>query len=262
VSDKKADRLSQLMLILRQHGGANIKGLAKYLDVSPITVRRDLKDLEDQGMVTLFHGSVTYHESSSKSDSGEEPDYTAMIAATSYAVEKRRIGRKAAELIKPEDVVIIDSGTTAEALARAIPEDMPMTLLCNSLNVLKVVARYPNVRILVAGGRHHADTQTFESPEGIAFIERNRSQKAFVSAAGIDPELGVTCLYEYERNSKVAILKNALTKILIADSSKIGRMMPTFFANIQDFDIFITDDKLSQADTAALEKTGVKVLRA
>jgi DeoR family deoxyribose operon repressor len=262
MNDKKADRLSQIIAILRQRGGANITGLAKHFDVSPITVRRDLKDLEDQGMVTLFHGAVTYRENNSEPNSREEPDYAAMIATTSHAAEKRRIGRKAAELIKPEDVVIIDSGTTAEALARAIPEDMPLTILCNSLNVLQEIASHPRVRIMVAGGRHHADTQMFESPEGIAFIERNRCQKAFVSAAGINLELGVTCLYEYERNSKVAILRNALTRILIADSSKFGTVMPTFFANIQDFDILITDDKLSQADTAAVEESGVKVLRA
>ncbi|HMQ54688.1 MAG TPA: DeoR/GlpR family DNA-binding transcription regulator [Anaerolineae bacterium] len=262
MSDKRAERFNQIISILRQQSGASIKDLAEQLDVSPMTVRRDLEALEGQGVVTLFHGSVVYNENDGNSDFGKEPDYAAMIAATSHAAEKRRIGRKAAELINPEDVVIIDSGTTAEALARAIPEDMPLTLLCCSLNVLQVIAPRPHVRVLVAGGRYHPDTQMFESLEGIAFIERNRALKAFVSAAGINSELGVTCLYEYERNTKVAILKHALTKILIADSSKFGKVLPVFFADYHDFDILVTDDKLSQADTAPLEEAGVKVLKA
>jgi DeoR family deoxyribose operon repressor len=141
-------------------------------------------------------------------------------------VEKRKIGRKAAELINPHDVIIIESGSTAEQVARAIPEDMPLTLICYSLNVLQAVARKPKINIIVAGGHYHSDTLMFESPEGIALLQRNRAIKAFISAAGVNLSLGVTCLHDYERNTKTAVLQNALTKILIVDSSKIGKVFP------------------------------------
>jgi DeoR family deoxyribose operon repressor len=126
--------------------------------------------------------------------------------------------------------------------------------------VLQAVARKPKINIIVAGGHYHSDTLMFESPEGIALLQRNRAIKAFISAAGVNLSLGVTCLHDYERNTKTAVLQNALTKILIVDSSKIGKVFPSFFANLKDFDTMITDNKIREEDAAVIQDLNIEVV--
>ncbi|MCE1158002.1 Deoxyribose operon repressor [bioreactor metagenome] len=260
MQDKRTARFNQLTSILRKNGGARISELAGILSVSHMTVRRDLEILERQGVVNVFHGSVVFNEISASSTTEPGSEYLAKIVEITNIVEKRKIGRKAAELINPHDVIIIDSGSTAEQVARAIPEDMPLTLICYSLNVLQAVARKPKINIIVAGGHYHSDTLMFESPEGIALLQRNRAIKAFISAAGVNLSLGVTCLHDYERNTKTAVLQNALTKILIVDSSKIGKVFPSFFANLKDFDTMITDNKIREEDAAVIQDLNIEVV--
>jgi DeoR family deoxyribose operon repressor len=84
----------------------------------------------------------------------------------------------------------------------------------------------------------------FESPEGINLISRTRSDKAFVSAAGVHAELGVTCANPYELETKKAILSSSKTKILLVDSSKFGKTKIAYFADLRDFDMVITDTEI------------------
>jgi DeoR family deoxyribose operon repressor len=260
VNDKRTTRFNKLISILRKNGGARISELAEILDCSHMTVRRDLKILERQSIVHVFHGSVVFNEISASPNSESGGEYLTNIAETENLSEKREIGRKAAELIDPHDVIIIDSGTTAEQVARAIPEEMPLTLICYSLNVLQAVTRRPNINIIFTGGHFHNDTLMFESPEGIALLQRNRAIKAFISAAGVNLTLGVTCLHDYERNIKTAALKNALKKIIIVDSSKMSKVFPSFFADIKDFDIMITDSWIKEEDVNTIRELGIDVI--
>ena len=149
--------------------------------------------------------------------------------------------RSAASMIEPNDVVIIDAGSTTELIAQAIPADTPITVICYTFNVLVEVQQKKNCRLIVAGGYLHENSMMFESPEGVSLIRRSRATKAFVSASGISAELGVTCSNQYELETKKAIIDSSIASILVADSSKLGKVGPTYFADLADFDTFITD---------------------
>jgi DeoR family deoxyribose operon repressor len=83
-----------------------------------------------------------------------------------------------------------------------------------------------------------------ESPEGIQLINRTRASKVFLSAAGVSEQLGITCANQYEIESKKAIINAALSRILLVDSSKFGKIRPALFAQLSDIDAIVTDDDI------------------
>ncbi len=258
--EKKSHRLNEVLKVLKRQNGASIKELSRELGVSHMTIRRDLNTLEQQGMVTLFHGGAVYNQRDNAADADSE--YSLVSAESEHVHEKRRIGRAAARLIEPEDILIMDTGSTTEAVARELPVDTPLTVLCYSLNVLHEVTRHPEIDLIFAGGNFHPNTLMFESPEGISLIERNRAGKAFISAAGVSLKLGVTCLNAYERNTKVAAIQSSLSRVLVADSSKFGKIQPSYFADVDDFDTIVTDDGIPDEYAEGFRERGIRVILA
>jgi DeoR family transcriptional regulator, deoxyribose operon repressor len=255
---KRNGRLNEIINRLRVHNGSTIQELAYHLDVSDMTVRRDLKLLEDQGYVRTFHGSVVYNRASQTLT--VDGMYSVDSASMQNASQKLNIGRRAAEFVEPDDIIIIDLGSTAEALARALPLGMPLTIVCYGLNILREISRRPDTDLYFAGGHFHEDTLMFEGDEGIDVIKRIRATKAFISAAGVNLRLGVTTVNPYESKTKRAALESSLSRILIADSSKFGRVSSAYFADLSDFDTVITDAGIDAEHIEAINKLGLKLI--
>jgi DeoR family deoxyribose operon repressor len=254
---RKQERIQQIVETLRAQdlGVSSIRELAGRLEVSEMTIRRDLELLARENVVRLVHaGAVLVAPEASA------PRYSLAEAGARMSEEKRRIGRRAAALIQPEDIVIVDSGSTTECLVQAIPDGLPLTLLCFSLNVLVAAHRNKECRIVFAGGALHENTLMFESPEGAQLIRRYRANKAFLSASGVNDRLGVTCANSYEVETKKAAIASSLERILVADSSKFGRIHPSHFAELGDFSILVTDAGLPAESAAALRAGGIEVL--
>ncbi len=173
---------------------------------------------------------------------GSEDKYFLSDQGRQRQAEKMRIAEKAVSLLEPNDVVILDLGTTTEYLARAIPDNLPVTVLCYALNTLLVVYRKNACRLIFAGGYFHEQQMpTFESKEGLRLISAIRANKAFMAASGVSRDLGVTTPDYHEMEAKSAAMKSSLTKILCVDSSKFGRISATYFADLSSFNVVITD---------------------
>ena len=161
------------------------------------------------------------------------------------AAEKARIGAKAATLVEPNDVVIIDSGSTTERFARSLAADARLTVICFALNIMLEVGSRRGCTVVFAGGTLRSDTLVCESAEGIELVRRYRANKAFVSAGGVSDTLGVTCVDAAEAELKKAAMRSAQSRILLVDSSKLGRVTPSWFAALKDFDAIVTDSGIS-----------------
>lgn len=258
---KRVDRVGQIIKYLKIYNSSTISELADHFDVSTMTVRRDLRSLEDKGLVRVFHGGVIFNSQQSDASDSDSTDYSLITAGSQHTEEKNKIGKRAAALISPNDTIIIDTGSTTECLARSIPMSMPITVLCYNLNILMHVSKLKNADLVFAGGYYHPETMLFESSEGIELIKRSRANKAFVAAAGIHSELGVTSL-THEGRTKRAIISTAQTKVLIADSSKFGRVFQSFFADLQEFDIVVTDSGIPQDYADTVEQLGIELILA
>jgi DeoR family deoxyribose operon repressor len=256
--DKRSDRLTKIINTLKLNNGMSIRDLADKLGVSHMTVRRDLSLLEEESTVKLMHGAAVLNPAGRIA--GTVRPYTLSSEGARQTDEKRRIGEKAASLIVEGDVIVIDSGSTTEHLARSLPDPLGMTVLCYALNILVEVYRKRECRLIFAGGYFHDNTLMFESSEGVDLIRQNRATKAFISASGISEKLGVTCGNPYEVDTKKAVMASSLTKILLADSSKLGKIHAAYFADLAEFDMLITDTGLSAEFQEMLQSRQIEVM--
>lgn len=254
---KRESRVHSLTEMLRARGFVSIKELAKHFHVSEMTIRRDLVVLKNNRVAENVGGTAFYRPTST--GSLNDPDYNLSEELVKQNIQKDNIGRFAASLIDKDDIIIIDTGTTTERIAPYIPENLNITVLCYSTNILQELYRKTNLQLLFAGGYYHPKTQMFESSQGIQFIQSIRAKKVFISAAGIHPELGVTCVNNYEVPTKHAILKSSLHKILVVDSSKFDKIRPAYFCDLQQINTVITDDGLPLHWINLLESEGINV---
>ena len=259
MTQKKRARLTKIVDILQACGGASIHELAGALRVPEMTVRRDLAILAEDDVVRLVRAGAALTPSAGQA---AQPRYSLNEAGGTRVEQKMRIGREAAALVQPKDIIIMDSGSTTECLARSLPADTEVTVICFALNLLVELHKRKNCRIVFAGGALHENTLMFESPESVQLIRRYRANKAFISASGVSDRLGVTCSNTYEVDTKKAAIASSLTRILLADSSKFGSIRPAHFAEIGEFDVVITDTELPEeaADRIRALKVGLTLV--
>lgn len=208
--------------------------LAKKYNVSTMTIRRDMEYIEKNHLMTAGLMNVS------------NENYESRIEEIKNAADKQRIAEAAVSLIKPNEVIVLDTGTTAGMIASLLPNDIPLTVICYSYHILSKLYDKDNIKLVMAGGYYHHNTQTFESPESVDFLKRFRATKMFVCASGIHEELGLTCADQRIAPSKQAAIEMSLTKILITDSTKFDCISAGYFAPIEAMDMIITDPHLSE----------------
>lgn len=254
---KKENRLNNFIHFLKITNNVSVKEMAAHLNVSEMTIRRDIKELTTDNTIYFENGKIILNPKCNASD--VSPSYYLESEKEKYNLQKELIGKFASSLIEPNDTVIIDSGSTTEYLAHYLPEDMNITALCYSINILNELVKKNNVNPIFPGGFYHPNTQMFESPQGIELIQQIRANKLFLSAAGIHKELGITCMHNYEILTMQAIIKSSVTKILLVDSSKFDKIRPAYFSSLDCINIVITDHYLSQEWQTYIHELGIKL---
>ncbi|MEG1428484.1 MAG: DeoR/GlpR family DNA-binding transcription regulator [Hydrogenoanaerobacterium sp.] len=255
--NKKTTRINKLIDILKICGFVSIKELSSMLNVSEMTIRRDLEILKNNDIAENIYGTTVYNPAHTVVKN--EDEYNLLGEVKKKNAQKDDIGRFAASLVDEDDIIIIDTGSTTERIAANLPTDKSLSVLCYGVNILMELRRNPGVKMLFAGGFYHANTQMFESPESIDFIKGVRAQKVFISAAGVHRQLGVTCVNSYEVPVKRAILQSSVQKILVTDSSKFDVVRPAFFCELDRIDIIVTDNALGDEWRRLIAEAGIKL---
>lgn len=256
--NKKIQRANKIIEILKENNGATVKDLASTLGVSEMTIRRDLEILKSNNIVKNVYGATIYNPLNNIQELG--PSYDIANEIINHKSEKFRIGKAAADLIHSNDIIIIDTGTTTENLAQNIDENLRLTALSYNINILNVLRSKKKINLIFSGGYFHPNTQMFESPEGISLIEKTRATKVFVSASGIHEQLGVTCSNNYEVLTKRAIIGSSVEKILLVHSDKFGIVKSSYFADLDEFDTIITDNKISKQWIDYIKNLGINLI--
>ncbi len=257
---KKQSRLDYLQELIAEANSITIKDLAARLNVSVMTIRRDMEILEDSGLVRTYRGGVIVSERNNRKPGSK--GYSLTSAETTNVDEKRGIAKLAASLIVDGDVVFFDAGSTVELILEHVDPNLEMTVLCYSLNIINHIAYRKNTRIVLSGGIFHPESQNFDSPEGLQLLSRNRSSKAFISANGIRVDLGVTSSGQSEIPIKRAAIENSAQSFLVADSSKCGLVRTGHFAEVDEFSSIITDWELDEEMREKLIESGATIMLA
>ena len=241
---KKQERLNAILSELGKAAGISLHNLALTFDVSDMTIRRDLDELRAKGYITIIQGVAILN----KNQDGSEiiKDYSLPMERSQMSAEKLAIAKLASTLVEPDDTILIDTGTTTECLFSFIPKNFSLTIVCYNMNTLIESQKMERSKIIFPGGFYHPNTQMFESTEGAGLISRLCINKCFLSAAGISTNGAVSCIEQHELLYKQNAIKSSMTKILMADSTKFGKIRPCMFTNLSNIDIVITDDNLSK----------------
>lgn len=234
----KEKRLEVLKGMLKIEHSMKISDISKRVGVSPMTTRRDIEILEAEGFVKVLHGAVIYNP---LQDVGGLSDYMLTVAESQYKEEKKNIALKALSFIDDEDIIFLDAGSTTESLARRLPENINLTVICFSINIFLAVADHENIKTLLIGGNYNKETMILEDNSNCPILENNRTRKAFMSAGGVHSRLGVTCSNDNESATKKTALSRTAESYLLVDSSKFGLVNPCFIAETGDYNHIITD---------------------
>ncbi|MGE6473422.1 DNA-binding transcriptional repressor DeoR [Serratia proteamaculans] len=253
MDSKKAERLKLILQALQDQSAIHLREMAALLDVSEMTLRRDLNIYGDQ--LRLLGGYIT-----KVFDGNDSSDYRVAEQDTRHVEEKRRIGKLAARVIQPGDTVFFDCGTTTPFVIDFIPDELEFTAVCNSLNVLLKLQQKPNCSIVLCGGTFHRKNQVFENSAEIGILDGVRLTWAFVSAAGVSQAFGVTCFNFHEVEVKQKVLRQAQHRMLLADHSKFDSVRTAHFARLEDFQYVVSDKKIPKAYREAILASGAQLL--
>lgn len=249
----KEDRHSFILDNLMRHERVQVSELALQLDVSAVTIRKDLTELEKEGKLFRSHGWAVKILPYISNRSVSEKEKL-------MAPQKAMIGAKAASMITRDDSIIIASGTTVHALARCIRPIHRLTVVSASLEVSGILAADPDIEIIQLGGmlRHSSRSVVGEYAKSI-FADCTCS-KLFLGVDGIDMEYGITTtdIREAELNK---VMMHATQKVIVlADSSKFNRRGFSKIADMEDVDLIITDPQVSGDIVSQLEERGIELV--
>ncbi len=221
-------RLRQLQGVFAARGALPLRDAAKLLKVSPMTIRRDLAGPDAPLACRGAHVVGNLPTASAGYDLEAERDLN--------AADKQRACQRAAELVRPGDSLFIDCGTTMPHLAAALPRDIPLSIVCYSLNIATLVSARPRTQLILLGGLYHGSSATFFSVDAVAYLRSLGIDKAFISAGGVHPTRGASCSNFNEVAVKQAAIASAAETILVIDDRKLGQMKPAFFSPLSAFD--------------------------
>ncbi|CAN5678432.1 DeoR/GlpR family DNA-binding transcription regulator [soil metagenome] len=228
--------------------------LVRRLGVSAETVRRDLALLEEKGVLRRVHGGAAPVAERRV----VEPTFTERSMIHHQA--KAQMARVAAGLLENGQTVIIDIGTTAVAVAQAIPRSFVGTVVTPSLPVAVELADRPDVEVLLAGGRVRAGDLACSSAFTKNFFADIYADIALLGSGGVHAEAGLTDFHLDEIDVRRAIIANSARSYILADSSKVGQVAPFRVCGLSAVDGLITDQNTDPAVTAAFEEAGGAVL--
>ncbi|WP_192456820.1 DNA-binding transcriptional repressor DeoR [Musicola keenii] len=231
---RRATRINKLAQALKKADKLHLKDAAQLLGVSEMTVRRDLNAQPDASVV-LLGGYVVSDLKVSNASS-----YFVSDQQTRHVAEKRAAGEIAASLIEANDTVFFDCGTTTTFIIDAIPDDLPFTGICYSLNTFLALQHKPNGRVILCGGEYHPDNAIFTPLGRQHELDQICPNKAFISAGGIDLSAGATCFNFAELEMKHRAMSLSQHVILVVDGSKFGKRKPARIGSLTLFDTVIT----------------------
>jgi DeoR/GlpR family transcriptional regulator of sugar metabolism len=250
---ERNNRQSNMLEFLRVNNGATISQLKSEFDVSVVTVRKDLEELERDGLIVRkFGGAVP-------SQSGD-PLESFNVRSRLNRKEKQLIGKTAAALINPMDSVMIDAGSTTLEIVRHLRHGMPLTLITPALNVAMEACAMPNITVIMPGGGvlDHF-TLSIGGAEVEESIARLHVDKVFVGVRGIDFEHGLTDTDTRRIRLKQIMIRSSKEVIVVADSSKIGKASLIDIAPLEVLSAIITDNRIDPLLIDRFSKRGVQV---
>ena len=247
------ERRQAILGRLERDGKVVAAELSSALAVSPDTVRRDLRELAEAGLLRRVHGGAL----------------PAALGARTYAarleqapVAKAAIARATSRLFRNGQVILLDSGTTTLEVARHLPAELVATVITNSPTIAVALAEHPTVDVNVVGGMLAKDAHALV---GAATVDALRSIRADVLVLGVcslHPEIGITVLELEESHVKRAMIANAAEVVAVSSADKLGSAGPYVIAPLEELTYLVTDESAPEERLHQFRAAGVELVLA
>lgn len=246
-------RKREILKILKRDGLVIAKDVSQVMAVSEDTIRRDLRELAQEGLLQRVHGGAL-------PSSPAIADFAARESITTAG--KVAIGRAAARLIQPGQVVILDGGTTARQVAHHIPEDFTATIVTHSPTIALELVNHANVEVILIGGRMFKHSVVAVGAAAIEAISHIHADTYFMGVTGVHPKTGLTTGDFEEAGVKRALSHAAADTIVLASSEKLNTASPYTVVALDEISGIITERATAAALTRPYVKLKIRVIRA
>lgn len=247
------DRHQFILDQLHREGRVSVLELCKELKVSSVTIRKDLKLLEKKNLLFRTHGGANASNPYTVDRPVNEKEKL-------QSSEKADIATVAAQLIEPNDSIIIASGTTVLALAKKIQVKESLTVVTSALNVAMELIKHPNVEVIQLGGFLRKSSSSVTGPYAQSILNDFFCTKLFLGVDGIDMELGLTTTNSMEAQLNKQMIAQSQKIIVLSDSTKFGRRGFGRICGLEEVDQVITDSGIPDHYKKDLESLGIEVI--
>jgi len=237
---------------LASEGQIVAKTLSQSLGLSEDTIRRDLRELAQEGLLQRVHGGAL----------PASPAVVNFAGRQSLATdEKVALGRAGARMVRPGQVVILDGGTTALQVARHLPSDLRATVVTHSPTIAVELVEHPLVEVVLLGGHLFKHSVVAVGAATIEAISRIRADIYFMGVTGIHPEVGLSTGDLEEAHVKRALSASAAETVLLASAEKLNAASPFVIAPVTEASEIVVVRRVPEEATAEFERLGITITR-
>ncbi|MGF1758165.1 DeoR/GlpR family DNA-binding transcription regulator [Photobacterium sagamiensis] len=253
------ERREKILEILHNQGRVEVKQLFETFSTSEVTIRADLRTLEQEHKLKRFHGGAQSLESLPNMIKKSEEETKLENRYDINASAKERIATRAVQFIKEGSSVIFDSGSTTHLVAKHIAGQGNIIAITNNLPVADALADAEDVTLVICGGTYRSKTKSLHGSKAEQCMEGVSADILFIGADGIEPDKGITTFNDGYAISGV-MAQCAKTIIAVIDSTKFGRIGFNKVLDTSVIDILITDNGISKEYEKAFKAKGVEVI--
>lgn len=252
-------RHTLILELLSQNGMVHTADLVRQMDVSSETVRKDLDYLEQEGRLVRVHGGAM-PVTDIKEPVSTSQYVSFQVRNTQHMEQKRAITLAAASMVKENQVIALDYGSTSQMMAMTLKEQFKsLTVITNSIQNAMILSECPDYTIILTGGILNKEEYTLVN-DFTPLLEHLHIDILFMTLSGVDPAIGCTDLHFSEARTQNQMRQAASRTVVMADSSKFGKASLVKICAVQDVDAIITDGGLTDSMASAIRRTGTELI--
>lgn len=247
------DRRKKILEILSKKGKVKVSELSKTFDISEVTIRLDLIELEKASLLERIHGGAVSTNKAYYSLNFNE-------RIKKYENEKREIAKAAATLIEDNDTIIINSGTTTFFIAQELKKLKSLTVVTNSISIAQELAHIQNFNIILLGGNYNYQYQFTYGDDATRQLQKYKTDKLILSVDGVSSDFGLTTHHHQEAEVNRLMMERVNQVIIVADFSKIGRENFATISTLENVDTLITNKSANSEELKGIEGMGINII--
>jgi DeoR family transcriptional regulator of aga operon len=248
-------RRKKIIELLNENGSVQVQDLSNLFNISTVSIRKDLKFLDNRGVVTRTYGGAFLN-----SNNSETTESNIDLKEKLNVDSKCKIAQAAADMIGEGDSIILDSGTTTNKIAEQLHDKENITVITNDLSSINFISEYKDVELVVLGGTLRRKSMYFHGTQAEKTLKELHADKLFLGVDGFHMDKGITTHFEAEATLNRIMCNAATEVIVVADSSKFNKVCLYKIIEPSEVTTLITDSGISTEFKENLVNMGIEVI--